>query len=351
MLFYVVLLVVVVALVGLAYKVPKTATPVSLLLLLGMVVIGGFRDSIGWDYEWYSNWYLRGTRDAGLEFGFLALMQLFRHWQLAVPVLFFVVAFLTYLAVYLGVKKYSTTSSLPLVLYLLIPSLFIGSFTLIRQLLAVALAFYAFAFLLEKKKGPFFILMAVAVSFHYSALVPLVVFLVVYQWGNRIAPQHLYWLLAVTFCIGQLGVIALLSGLLEGSHYHFYVAQQFAVPVPFLKLAIFNTMGILVIFFYNQKGFPVPNRNPVLVLYIVGIGFLNAFAESSDLTRLYIYFRIFEIILMADIMYWLLAKKRHVLLGLVCCFYILPYFRAIKMDYETGPEGLKMIPYKSLLVK
>ena len=29
-------------------------------------------------------------------------------------------------------------------------------------------------------------------------------------------------------------------------------------------------------------------------------------------------------------------------------FYLLPYFRAITIDYERGPKNLKLIPYKSI---
>lgn len=190
----------------------------------------------------------------------------------------------------------------------------------IRQCLSVAIAFYAFAFLLDKKYIIYFLWMVVGISFHYSCLIPFVVFFVIYTWGHSIKNYHLYVLIGISFIMSRIGIIHLISLLLKDSHYLYYVSSK-AIPVPLLKLLVINVMGLLIINYFSQKGFQYNYQRYLLLLYVCFIILLNVFSESSDLTRIYIYFRIFEIILVADIVRYALLNKRFLLIGFICCFY------------------------------
>jgi hypothetical protein len=351
MVFYILLVVVVICLFRVSFVFPRFEKAVSLILLGIMILIGGFRDRMGWDYSFYTNWYLYGTRDDGLEFGFLGIMKIFRYLNLDYHFLFFFFSFFTYLFAYLGVKKYTKNSSLPLVLYFLIPVLFLYSFTYVRQFLSVTIAFYAFSYLIEKKYISYLLLMFVGFSIHYSCIFPFIVFILVFGWGSLLKSHHLYILMALTFILGQIGIIHWFSLFLNNSHYSYYVTSEFSKSVPLLKLVLMNAMGLFVINHYDKNRFIYPNQKYLVAVYICSILFLNVFSESIQLTRLYIYFRIFEIILVAEIIYATLRNKRFWLLSCICCFYLFPFFRAIQIDYETAPENLKLIPYKSLLLK
>lgn len=328
----------------------RTEKAISMTLLGILIFLGGLRDSVGWDYCSYTKWCLNGTRDDGLEFGFLWIMKIFRYLNLDYHFLFFFFSFFTYLFAYLGIKKYAKKSSLPLVLYFLIPVLFLYSFTYIRQFLSVTIAFYAFSYLSERKYLSYFLLMFVGVSIHYSCIFPFIVFILVFRWGSLLKSHHFYILMALTFILGQIGIIHWFSLFLKNSHYSYYVSSNFAKTVPILKLVVMNGMGFLVINYYKKNGFRYPNQKYLMLLYITSILSLNLFSESTELTRLYIYFRIFEIILVAEIIYAALRNKRFWLLGCLCCFYLFPFFRAINIDYKEGPENLKLIPYKSILL-
>jgi hypothetical protein len=351
MIFYVLLLLIVLSLFFISYKYPSKEKIISLLILSVLVVIGGFRDKIGWDYNNYINWYLNRTRDDNFEFGFLVIMKAFRYLNLDYKFLFFFFSFFSYLFIYLGVRKYTKKSSLPLVIYFFIPVLFLYSFTYIRQCLSVAIAFYAFTFLLDRKYFAYVWWMIIGISFHYSCLIPFIVFLGIHTYGNFVKNNYLYILIAISFMISQIGVIHWLSLLLKDSHYLFYVSSKFAAPVPLLKLLVINIMSFIIIYFFQKNGFEKNNQRYLLLLYVCSTLFLNLFSESIELTRIYIYFRIFEIILIADIMGYALTNKRIVLIGFISCFYFLPYFRAIKIDSESMNNDFKLIPYKSLLLK
>ncbi|HEY6142143.1 MAG TPA: EpsG family protein [Flavobacterium sp.] len=351
MIFYVLLAVIAVGVFLVSYRYPSTEKTISLSLLSLLVLIGGFRDTIGWDYYNYTTWYLNGTRDDGFEFGFLGLMKVCRYFNIDYHFLFFLVAFFTYFFAYLGIRKYTKNSSLPLVLYVFIPVLFLYSFTYIRQYLSVAIAFYAFNCLLEKKYLIYFMLMFLGISIHYTCLIPFVFFTIVYIWGSQLKIKYLYAVLIFSLILSQFGVIHILSILLKDSHYSYYVIDKFSLPVPILKLFVFNVVGAFVIWYYNRNGFKDEKQKFFLILYIVSILILNLFYESTELTRIYIYFRIFEILLIADIINDALFKRKYVLVSVfIFCFYLIPYFRAIKIDYEMTPRDQKLIPYKTLLL-
>jgi hypothetical protein len=350
MLFYILLAVLVFSFCIISHRYPKLDNNISLALLAIIILIGGLRDRIGWDYNSYTTWYLEGNRDYNFEFGFLTLMNVFRYFKLSAPFLFFFFSFFTYVFVYLGIKKYTKEKTLPLVLYVMIPVMFLYSFTYMRQFLAVAIAFYAFSYLLAKKYIVYFLLMFLGISMHYSCIIPFVFFIVISKYEDRIQLKYLGLLIFISFVFSQIGVIGILSMFLKGSHYYFYVSQKHAVPVPIFKLLVFNVIAAFVIWYHSVKGFVDTNKKHFLILYILSIIILNLFAESTELTRIYIYFRIFEIVVLADIIreVWY-ERKSRIVIFFVFCFYLFPYFRAIKIDSEVGPAGLKLIPYKTIV--
>lgn len=350
MLFYILLLVVIFSLFFVSYRYPNIEKTISLLLLTALILISGFRDRIGWDYNSYVNWYLTGSRDSEFEFGFLAIMKIFRYLNLDYRCLFFFFSFFTYLFAYLAIRKYTKKSTLPLVLCFLVPVFFLYSFTYIRQYLSITIAFYAFSFLLDKKYFHYIFWMILGTSFHYSCAIPFLIFFLIYLYGDCIKYYHLYLLMLISFVFSRVGIIDWISLFLKDSHYFYYVSSKLAVKVPLLKLLAINMMGVLLIEYYERKGFKDSCHRYLLLTYVCSILFLNVFSESTELTRIYIYFRIFEIILVAEIIYYVLTKRKFFLLGFLFCFYVFAYFRALKLDTENSlKEEYKFIPYKSIL--
>jgi hypothetical protein len=268
MVFYILLVFVILALFFVSYRYPSTEKVISLILLGILILVGGFRDRIGWDYNSYVNWYLRGNRDDNFEFGFLAIMKVFRYLNLDYKFLFFFFSFFTYLFAYLGIRKYTQKSSLPLTLYFLVPVLFLYSFSYMRQYLSITIAFYAFTFLLERKYFIYILLMMIGISFHYSCIVPFLIFFVVYIWGDFIKTHHLYLLMGISFIISRIGIIYWASLFLKDSHYLYYVSSKSATAVPLLKLVVMNVMGFLVIKYFDLKGFRYDYQRYLLLLYV-----------------------------------------------------------------------------------
>lgn len=335
-----------------SYYHPKSEKTISIVVLGILIIIGAFRDRIGWDYPNYVYWYENKTRDDNLEFGFLIIMKIFRYLNFDYTFLFFFFSFFTYLFAYLGIRMYTKKSTLPLVLYFFIPVLFLYSFTYIRQFLSVTIAFYAFSFLLEKKYVKYFLLMGLGISIHYSCLIPFAVYLMLFKWGHYIKIRYLYIVMGCSFILSKIGIIHLLSFFLKDSHYLFYVSSKFSVTVPWMKLIVLNIMGLIVLYYYDKYKIELSNQKYLILTYICSIILLNVFSESTELTRVYIYFRIFEILLVSEIIRSSLGNKKLLLISFVCCFYVFPFFRAIEIDGKEQPnDEFKLVPYKSLLFK
>jgi hypothetical protein len=337
-----------------SYYYPQGDKLFGFITLFSLILVGGFRDGIGRDYVSYVDWYLKGNRDQGLhelEIGYIGLMNLLRFFTLHYNYLFFIIAFFTYFYVYLGVRRYAKQQTLPMVLYFLIPSMFLHSFTFIRQFLAVAITFYCFNLLLDKKFFWFTLLMLTAISIHYSSVLALIIFLSAYFLVEKIQFNHMFILLFLSFFVSQIGIIYLIEIFLKTSHYAYYVSNQ-AVPVTYLKIFVLNIMAILVLCFYQKNGFSNFKQKYFLILYVFSIFLINLFSESVELTRISIYFRIYEILVICPIINTALQKKRIILIFFLFSFYTFPYFRTLIIDSNsTIPNENKSIPYKSVLIK
>jgi hypothetical protein len=355
MIFYSLVVVLLLLIFVISYLYPNLEKYTNVSVVGILIFIGGFRDRIGYDYGNYINWYVNNSRSEGLgklEFGYSGLMKLLRMLDLNYLFLFFIISFFTYFFVYLGLRLYSNKITLPLILYALIPSMFLYSFTYIRQFLAVTIAFYAFNLLLEKKYFWFIITMFIGVSFHYTCLIPFVVFLLVFKFGETVNWKYMYVLLGLTFILSRFGVIYLLSVLLKNSHYLYYVSNDDSYAVPLLKLIVFNSFVLGIMLFFNKYGFENQKQKYFLILCVISICILNLFSESIELTRIYVYFRIFEICLVSDIVYKLLKNRQIWLVGIIALFYVLPFFMALNPD-TVNPEldNFKLVPYRSILLK
>ncbi|WP_163407798.1 EpsG family protein [Flavobacterium ajazii] len=349
MFFYILLILLILALFFVSYFKPDVEKKISIILLLIMILIGGFRDRIGPDYQSYVNWYLYKTRDDGLEFGFVAIMNLFRWINLSPAFLFFFFSFLTYCFLFLGVRKYTGNSAIAILFYMLIPSLYLSSFSMIRQSFSVAISFYAFYYLINKKYLIYLLLMFIGISIHNSCLIAFFVFFFVFKYGYKVRVNHLYGLLIISFLLSRLDFFQIFRALFEKTRYIHYFSNE-AIPTDFLKIIIMNLQGILILFYFQQLKNKYSYQQYLIVLYCFSIVFVNFFSKSNDLIRFSNYFRIFEIIIIGDLIF--LEKNRKRLLFFVCFYglYLGAFFNALKKDFDLPSSNTpKFVPYKSIL--
>ncbi len=349
MVFYILLVSVIFSLILVAYVYPKTEKGISLLLLGIMILLGGFRDRIGSDYDSYISWYLKGTRDEDFEFGFVAIMNLFRALHLSSHFLFFFFSFFTCLFVYLGIKNYTKNINLALLCYILIPSLYITSFTLVRQSFSVAISFYAFYYLINKKYFTFFLLMLIGVSIHRTCLIAFLVFLFTYRFADKIKIVHLVFALMTSLILSKLNFHYLFSGFFKDLRYSYYFSNQ-QISVNFIKIIILNGVGLFILFYFDKLKKAYPYQKYLFVLYFFSLVSVNLFSTLNDLSRIYTYFRIFEIIVVVDLIFLENNRKRVFLFSFFFMMYFGTFLNGLKTDFEIQNTNMpKYIPYKNLL--
>ncbi|AWG21434.1 hypothetical protein FFWV33_07760 [Flavobacterium faecale] len=342
MIFYILFILFCLGIAVLGYFNSKHTDKIGFFLFLLIVLISGFRKNVGIDYMGYVSWYQNKTRDDDFEFGYVLIMDVFRKLNLDYSTLFFTFSFFTCLFVYLGLKKYTTNTNVALLFFIIIPSLYLASFTLIRQSFSVAISFYAFNFLLNKKYLIYVVLMFIGISIHRTCFVPFFLFYMVYHYADKIKFEFLGICMILSFILAKLQFISIFGKLFENMRYSYYFSDQ-QMPVDILKIIVLNLVAFFILFYYKKHGFSHPYQKYFLILHCCSIIILNLLSEHSDLTRIYVYFRIFEIVIISDLLIEEVKKRRYFL-----------FFFFVLLNIGTFLFALKKIPgylpYKNFLI-
>lgn len=349
MIFYILFLLLITGLVLIQYLYPNKQKVLWVATFLIVVLISGFRERIGADYDSYAFWYVYKTRDADFEFGFVVIMNLFRWLNLNVFSLFLFFSFFTGYFLFVGIKKYTSNSNIALLFYILIPSLYLTSFTLIRQSFSVVISFYAFYYLINKKYLIYLLLMLFGVSIHKSCFIPFILFYLVFKFADRIKVVHMYGLIICSFLLSRFDFVQVFKILFEKSRYLYYFSNP-DLQVDFFKIVIMNLEGIFFLYYFQKLKNKYPYQKYILILYCFSIIFTNFFCKNSDMSRIATYFRIFEIVVLADLIFLENNRKRIVVFLFFYGLYFSAFLIGLKKDSEIQNKDMpRFIPYKNIL--
>lgn len=312
-----------------------------------IVCVVGLRDYVGADYDDYVVWFKSRVRDQDFELGFLALMNFFRIFNLGYKALFFFISFLTYLFLFLGVKKFTPNQNVAIYIFLLIPGMFLLSMNTIRQSLAVSICFYAFYFLINKKYVYYLLLMFLGMSIHNTVILPFFLFFLVYKLADKITAAHIVGMLIGSLLFSKLEMVHYFSSLFKDSRYEDYFTTM-KIAVNPLKLIILNGVAILILFYFEKMKTKYSNQKYLMVLFFLSVIITNFFSLYGDLTRLAYYFKIFEIIVIADFIFLGIKELRVWLLTCFSVYYLSVFVYTLKSDSDKSYKN-RYIPYKSIL--
>ena len=320
----------------------------QLIVLALLTFFVGFRFETGYDWAMYRNFYEYDTFHSDIEFGYVFFIELLRFFFDGYQSLFFFTALVTYMCLYLGIKKYTKHTGIALVLFLLIPGFFLNTLTIIRQELAIVITFYAFSFLIDKKYYKYFLLMLLAFSIHYSVAIVLFTHFFVWKFALKIKYYYYYFLILFSLIFLKLNIGEFVYFFAEGGRYEFYQAGD---SVSILKIVILNSLALLYIYF--AKGIIDKSKYNIYIifLFVMNIVFLNVFSSVIALSRIAYDFKIFEIVLVAQILFVFDKKFRVLGLIFIVIFYSILFLGALKVDMaETRTEN-NLIPYKNFFFK
>lgn len=328
---------------------------VILLLYSFVIFFAGFRVNVGVDYGYYYVWFFNKTRDENIEIGFLFLMNFFRKYLFNNFYLFiFFITLVTYTVFFFIIRKFSNCILVSLLFFLLYPPLFLSSLTFVRQFLAVAcygLFFYFYS--KYKKRNSEIILSAIvgviSVSFHYSALLALLLLIFISFFIKKYVRAYQYflviWLISLFFCFGFLyNILEFINFSLRYPQYDEYIKTK--NPISFFNIIYINIFAFYILL--HKKKFHSRINFYLIFFVVIEAIITNFFSFNRDVIRMLYYFRIFEIILLTNIVVRLTNRKKIVIL--ITIIFTFAFYRAIVISEIENKDRTTLLPYKNLFL-
>ncbi len=144
------------------------------------ILFSGFRHNVGYDYLNYVYFYEAYNEISFFEIEplFKLVISIFRYFTNDHHYFLFFCSFVTISFIVLGIRKISVYQECSYMIFLLIPSLFLTSFSIVRFALAMSLFFYALAsYIRGKNKIIFSIFSICSIGCHYTMLYMYIFFL------------------------------------------------------------------------------------------------------------------------------------------------------------------------------
>lgn len=265
----------------------------------------------------------------------LFVKDYFNDFQVVVAI----AAMLTLYPIYLTMKKMSLHMGLAILLYFLL-FYYCLSFSLIRQFIAISFFVLAVYHFEKNNMVKFIITITCAAIFHYSVFGMILILFAV----RTVSVSYRFVTLTViiTFLIGFLGLTDNLRSLIEllpfekYAHYADYKADAaFDRLNVYLFLVPKCIMCILLYRFMPQKDSPM-----FMKLYFGGTILSNLFISISLIGRLVLYFNIFEIFLLPNMVYLQQSTILRLRLRIIVVLYGLIYFA-----YYLATNRGEVVPY------
>jgi len=320
----------------------------TLLAVFVAITFTVLRFETGYDYLNYVG-FINGPVselvDSNLEWGFVAVASVLKVFDIDYFWLFFLFGLAIILLLFRGIKLYTENVRIAFLIFLLIPGLFLNSFSIIRQSLAMVLLFNGYYYFFNQRYRYFWLFIILAVLFHYSALLALPFFWM----ATKLEKQARLILLIgipISLVLAQMNVIEIVFGLILGSSKFGAYLDYEDSGTSLVKLIVLNVSVIPYLFFY--KRFDTLNRS-ILILVIFGLMLINVFSSVAAITRIGYYFKIFEIVLLANVVSFFKRGWSQVIFCiLLFIYYFTMFYTSLSFDYNEVIDYPKLTPYKTI---
>jgi hypothetical protein len=256
-----------------------------------------------------------------------------------------------YYLIFNSVKRYTGILFLPLMVFYCVTIGYTGSN---RQLIAVAIGLYALRYICDGRNIYFFLLVALACMFHYSA----VILLLFPLFNRKIRPATLLLLLVCSIAIGASRLPPLIfstfGNILGGVESHKVESYLADAPDSILDsgltvVGLVKRLVFLALFFHNRRSMSKKLRyyNVMLNAYITGVVLYFLFANSLPIivARGSMYFDTLEPLLLASQVHLLTRRSsKLVMASTLCVLSVFFFFKSISFYPEA------FLPYKWILI-
>lgn len=309
---------------------------VSIALLF--FIIAGFR-LCGFDYENYHEIYLT-IRDTtfDIEPGYALLNRLAPNYE-------FVIATMSLLILWIQFRFIWRYSYLPILTIFFYLGLYMYPSTMgqFRQFMAVGIVIWAY--MSRERRWRFFLLIALGMLFHYSAILGVAVLWVPTKLGKLRFYVLLFFLALLISITAQTAYMAFIKQLPE------YVSSKLATYASLETTALGLNTAVLIraflffsCYYYKDKLLELPHAGLMINIYFLSLFMYTALGFAPQVAvRGSIYFSFFELILSTNLIYTLRGLERGIFWVIFVGFSIyrqLTFFSSWTEDY---------IPYNNWL--
>ena len=321
------------------------------LALAVIIFFAGFRFEIGYDYSKYLAGYMFDDELKHWEPLFNFFVRIIRevNFGLEIQAMFLFYSTLTALVLYKALRSLTPHYRLGILFYVLVPSLYLNSFSVVRQGIALVILFYGLQYLVKEKPDykKYIVVSFIAFMFHYSSLFIALLYLL----GNKFFEKMYSWvlytfLIVISLALSFAHVGKLILSVMPG---HFSAYANMAYAVSPLKLLIINAFFL---FFMLQKNAFIKNKLEKYLLNSIFIGLLifNVFSDFVYVSRLGQYLLVAEIVLVPIYLYSLKdGLNRKIMLVLFLLYYLFNFNFTLLRDNQLEGANKKnaLTPYRN----
>jgi hypothetical protein len=312
-----------------------------------IILFAGLRGGLGPDFFNYSKWYNTTVNDKNLEIGYVGVMNIFAYFNLSIYHIQFLFFIGTVLFISLALKKYTINLKYAWFFYLIFPYFSLYSFIFIRQYFAMSIVFWSFQFLLKNKFWQYTLVILIGSLFHYSSLLAGLLVFGLFYISKIVTKKQILFFLVISLPFAFINWFQFFGSFFEGTKYEGYFLTKNMIPVNYIKLVLFNIEALFILYFYDELIKLKPLNKYFIVLAMFAFILANIFASVNHLLRFSLYFKFFELIVLADIAY--LNRKKIFVTPLIALYGLSLFFNGLWYDYKTPGKHTKLVPYKNIL--
>ncbi|WXT99918.1 MAG: hypothetical protein Ctma_0624 [Catillopecten margaritatus gill symbiont] len=266
------------------------------------------------------------------------LIELARYTGFA-QLFFIITSFIIVYGIHHTLRRYSKDYLVSLLIFISVPHFYLSSFGIVRQYCAIAILFYGIKYIVQRNFYYYLAIVALAMMFHYSAIIGIVFYFLYRIELNRFITSSLI--------IASFFTTPVLYYIIE----HLPKYSDYILPVlnrgTGAKMQLFLLLSaVIFMFFYNS--FKSTESKFYYNVFIVGVCTYNAFLFIGDFaTRISYYFIIYLILLIPELKYKF--EKKQFYLATVL-FSILLYATSFYLSYKE-PTKNALVPYQIFLSK
>lgn len=312
-------------------KTQSTAAHAIVIILITSVAI--CRYNIGYDYETYHE-IIKHERTELVEMLFsplsalLAKIAIYFH---SPQLLFILFGIPTYFLLISTIKKYSLNYSLSVLIFICL--FYYTSLSVIRQALSVAICFYGYKFVVDRKFIKYLITIVIAALVHPSAIIALAIYWIV----------KFRFKILITLIICGILIKPVIFHLMEQyGFYSSYITEDKELSGGKLtSLLEFFFLAICLLLWKSKK---MTDNNGLINILVTGMCMYFMFGAHIG-GRAGLYFNIFFCLLIPNILFFLTGKFKMYTTYIIS-FIFISYFIAYLWMPILRNEASAYIPYK-----